>query len=457
MLERYAEQILKAYNHIDTFIVTDKNGIIEYYVTFRPDVNTNVAKKLIGKHVLDAWSKDITRDTSTIMRVLETGEAVLDEYQEFHYGDLVMPSMNTTLPIKEHDRIVGTATMIRYLLEPFARTEITIDKIPGVYEAKYTLDDIKGVSESIQYLKEKIKMVAGSDSSVLIYGETGTGKELVAQSLHNLSSRAEKKFVSQNCAAIPENLLESILFGSVKGAYTGAENTPGLFEVAKGGTLFLDEINSMPLSMQAKILKAIEEKQVTRIGGHNPISTDVRIITAVNERPLDILKNGIVRKDLFYRLSVVEIDIEPLRNRPEDLEYMISHYITSLNKKMNRAILGLSDDVYALFRAYDWPGNVRELKNVLEGAFNVATSRTIEKKYLPSYLFSYGSDARIKSAETVPDLSEDFSLDQSVSEYEKNLLLKALEKTKNMSDAARLLGISKQTLSYKLQKYRIGK
>lgn len=456
MLKRYVEQIFSIYNHIDTMILTDDKGIVEYYMTWRPDVNPNKPENVMGKHVLEAW-KSLTEESSTIMRCIRTGEPVLNEYQTFPYDDITMPSVNTTMPIIEGGKLVGTATMIKYLEEPFARSEIVLDiKEKDDFSTRYTLDDIRGCSESIEYLKAKIQMVANTDSSVLIYGETGTGKELVAQSLHDLSTRRGKRFVSQNCAAIPESLLESILFGTVKGAYTGAENRPGLFEVAKGGTLFLDEINSMDIGVQAKILKAIEDKEVMRIGGTTPIKTDVRIISAINENPLEAVKAKKLRRDLFYRLSVVEIDIEPLRKRREDVEFLTKHFINENNTHMNRAILGVDEEVKALFDEYDWPGNVRELKNVLEGAFNVATSRTIKKEFLPGYMLA-------RSGAVLPgvggkrivhwDESKDFNIEEEMKAYERSLIASAVENSRNLSDAARKLGISRQNLNYKLKKH----
>jgi len=456
MLNRYVEQIFSIYNHIDTMILTDEKGFIEYYMTWRPDVNTNKPENVMGKHVLEAW-ESLTEESSTIIRCLKTGEPVRNEYQVFQYDDITMPSVNTTMPIIEGGKLVGTATMIKYLQEPFARSEIVLDiKEKDDFSTRYTLDDIKGCSESIEYLKAKIRMVANTDSSVLIYGETGVGKELVAQSLHDLSSRRNKRFVSQNCAAIPESLLESILFGTVKGAYTGAENRPGLFEVAKGGTLFLDEINSMDIGVQAKILKAIEEKEITRIGGTTPIKTDVRIISAINENPLEAVKAKKMRRDLFYRLSVVEIDIEPLRKRREDVEYLTKYFINENNTHMNRAILGVDEEVKALFDEYEWPGNVRELKNVLEGAFNVATSRTIKKEFLPGYMLA-GTSAGLSdmSGKRVVhwNYEKNFSLDSEINNYERRLILSAIENSKNLSDAAKKLGVSRQNLNYKLKKH----
>ena len=458
MSEKYIEQILNIYNHVDTIILTDDKGYITYFITYRPDVNPNRSKNMVGKHMLEVF-KTLTEETSSVMRVIKTGEPILNEVQEFPYDSYVVRSINTTMPIKENGKLVGVANMIRYLDGPFKRNEIVIDlKEKKDFGIRYHIDDIEGCSESISYLKQKIRMVSETDSAVLIYGETGVGKELVAQSIHGLSSRRNNRFVSQNCAAIPENLLESIIFGTVKGAYTGAENRPGLFEISKGGTLFLDEINSMEITLQAKILRAIEDNEVTRIGSNTPIKTDVRIISALNENPMDCIKNKKLRRDLFYRLSTVEIDIEPLRKRKEDISYMTDYYINYFNKKMNRAIIGIDDDVQKIFSRYEWSGNVRELRNVLEGAFNIATSRKIKKKYLPNYLLQEFDVEGIEMAnEHIIRWSngEDFNLDEAIKEYERNIIISALHNSRNLSEAAKKLGISRQNLNYKLNKHSL--
>ncbi len=458
MSEKYIEQILNIYNHVDTIILTDDKGYITYFITYRPDVNPHRPKNMVGKHMLEAF-KTLTEETSSVMRVIKTGEPILNEIQEFPYDSYVVRSINTTMPIKENGKLVGVANMIRYLDGPFKRNEIVIDmKEKKDFGIRYHIDDIEGCSESIFYLKQKIRMVSETDSAVLIYGETGVGKELVAQSIHGLSSRRNNRFVSQNCAAIPENLLESIIFGTVKGAYTGAENRPGLFEISKGGTLFLDEINSMEITLQAKILRAIEDNEVTRIGSNTPIKTDVRIISALNENPMDCIKNKKLRRDLFYRLSTVEIDIDPLRKRKEDISYMTDYYINYFNKRMNRAIIGIDDDVQKIFSRYEWPGNVRELRNVLEGAFNIATSRKIKKKYLPNYLLQEFDVEGIEMAdEHIIRWSngEDFNLDEAIKEYERNIIISALHNSRNLSEAAKKLGISRQNLNYKLNKHSL--
>ena len=458
MNEKYIEQILNIYNHVDTIILTDDKGYITYFITYRPDVNPHRPKNMVGKHMLEVF-KTLTEETSSVMRVIKTGEPILNEIQEFPYDSYVVRSINTTMPIKENGKLVGVANMIRYLDGPFKRNEIVIDlKEKKDFGIRYHIDDIEGCSESISYLKQKIRMVSETDSAVLIYGETGVGKELVAQSIHGLSSRRNNRFVSQNCAAIPESLLESIIFGTVKGAYTGAENRPGLFEISKGGTLFLDEINSMEITLQAKILRAIEDNEVTRIGSNTPIKTDVRIISALNENPMDCIKNKKLRRDLFYRLSTVEIDIDPLRKRKEDISYMTDYYINYFNKRMNRAIIGIDEDVEKIFSRYEWPGNVRELRNVLEGAFNIATSRKIKKKYLPNYLLQEFDVEGIEMAdEHIIRWSngEDFNLDEAIKEYERNIIISALHNSRTLSEAAKKLGISRQNLNYKLNKHSL--
>ena len=477
MLRRYVEQILSLYNYIDGILVTDRGGIVEYYTNFRPDVNNLKEKDVLGKYILDVYPT-LTEETSSLLKVLRTGKPISNEFQVLTtYKGQNIKAVNTTMPIMNKDEIIGAVDVSRYIDTPYERQNITLPlKNTGQKEKLYTLDDIITNSQSMELIKEKVRMVADTDSSVLIYGETGTGKELVAQSLHTCSSRRRKRFVSQNCAAIPSNLLESILFGTVKGSYTGAENRPGLFELANGGTLFLDEINSMELSVQAKILKAIEEKKVTRIGGLEPIQTNVKIISAVNEEPMRCVAEKRLREDLFYRLSVVQLNVPPLRDRINDLFFMTTHFIDEYNRKMNRNLIGIDEEVEELFRAYLWPGNVRELKNVIEGAFNVASSRFIQRKDLPEYLLQQtllrepedlerkealagveqNYESMLDELERTLDLSDTgMTLDRLLADYEKRLLLKAIHESDSLTEAAGKLKISKQSLNYKLTKYGI--
>lgn len=458
MLRRYVEQILNLYNYIDGIIVIDSSGTVVYYTNYRPDVNNLNEKDVMGKHILDVYP-GLTEETSSLLRVLRTGKPISNEYQMLStFKGQNIRAVNTTMPIMEGDNIVGAVDVSRYVESEFERQNIALElKKKPVERTLFTLDDIITSSQQMELIKERVKMVADTDSSVLVCGETGTGKELIAQSIHTCSKRSNNSFISQNCASIPSNLLESILFGTVKGSYTGAENRPGLFELASGGTLFLDEINSMELSVQAKILKAIEEKQITRIGGLKPIPVDVKIVSAMNQNPLECIASGKLREDLFYRLSVVQLTLPPLRERNNDLLFLVNHFVNDFNQKMNRNILGIDEEVENIFKKYTWPGNVRELKNIIEGAFNITTSGFIKKNNLPEYLVNaLKRDSNINQLPQKFTIDrDDFNLDECIKEFECSLIKAAISQTTNLTEAAKKLKISKQSLNYKMNKYNM--
>ncbi len=452
MLRRYVEQILSIYNYIDGIIVTNNKGIVEYYTNYRPDINNLKESDAIGKHILSVYPT-LTEETSSIMRVLKTGKSIFNEFQTLtSYKGQTINAINSTLIIKENENVIGVVDVSRYVDDCYQRQNIVLSMKNNEFKKSlYTIDDIITCSPIVNDIKEKIKKISKTDSTVLIYGETGTGKELVAQSIHTSSNRKNKRFVSQNCASIPSTLLESILFGTTKGSYTGAENRPGLFEIANGGTLFLDEINSMEISVQAKILKAIEEKKITRIGGVEAIDTDIKIISAINENPSLCLKEKKLREDLFYRLSVVQLDLPPLRERKEDIKYLTRYFIDDFNNKMNRNIIDISEDVEAIFSNYSWPGNVREIKNIIEGAFNLTSSRIIQKKDLPEYIYKNSENSYDF------DLELNTSLSEAVKNYEKKLIINAIKNSKKLTEASKKLKITKQNLYYKMEKYEIDK
>lgn len=459
MLRRYVEQLLNVYNYIDGIVVTNKFGYIEFYKNFRPELNKLKESDVLHKHILDVYP-GLTEETSSVMRVLSTGRPISNEFQVLKtYKGQSINAINTTLPIRQNDEIIGAVDVSRYIDSPFERQDIVLSIKDNVTSGNlYSVDDIITSSREMEIIKERIPMIADTDSSVLIYGETGTGKELVAQSIHTSSKRRNKRFISQNCAAIPANLLESILFGTVKGSYTGAENKPGLFEIANGGTLFLDEINSMEKSVQAKILKAIEEKQVVRLGGYEPIKTDVKIVSAINQDPIKCVEEGRIRSDLFYRLSVVQINVPPLRERQKDLFYLTDHFIKEFNKLMGREILGLVEEAESIFREYSWPGNVRELKNVIEGAFNIASGRFIKPSDLPAYIKQNvsGSHSRnLLAGDTETEMLIPGNLEEAMRNYEREIISRALQMTDSYVEAAELLGITKQNLNYKMNKLGI--
>ncbi len=445
------EQVLNIYNYFDSVIITDEKGIIKYYTNMRTDVYDLKTNEIIGKTILEIHP-ELTEESSSIMRVLKTGKPIFDHIEKLttKHGQCIT-NIFSTLPIMQRGKLVGAIDLAR-CIEGNERQRIVLPiNIDNSENGLFHIDDIIATSTAMKIIKSMIPKVANTDSSILIYGETGTGKELIAQSIHTYSNRHDKKFVSVNCAAIPSTLIESILFGTVKGSFTGAENKEGLFEIANGGTLFLDEINSMDMNMQAKLLKAIEEKKVTRIGGTEPVHINVKIISALNEDAIACIKAKRLREDLFYRLNVVHIDIPPLRDRIGDILYLTDCFISRYNDRMNKNVLGVSDEVKEIFIDYSWPGNVRELQNVIEGAFNIIDSSHIQKKDLPQYMTNHFEAEREKFEAS----NENMSLEEKVDEYEKRLIMKALDSTQNIAQAAKKLKISKQNLNYKLSKYKL--
>jgi two-component system, NtrC family, response regulator AtoC len=318
------------------------------------------------------------------------------------------------------------------------------------------IESIIGNSPAISIIKNQIFEYAKHDSAtVLITGQSGTGKELVASALHNLSSRNDKEFVEINCASIPENLLESELFGYEKGAFTDAKtNKTGLLEKAHGGTLFLDEIGEMSPLLQAKLLRVIENKKFMRLGSTKEMASDTRIIAATNKNLKDAIANKNFREDLYYRLNVLRIELPPLKERIEDIVQLAEHFLDVFRKKFNKKITGFSEETKTLLLKYDWPGNIRELKNIIERICILQKLPVVETYHLPAELTTNtngesqneSDDSKISSA----------SFEEIIKETEINIITKAYEQSgKNTSQTARLLKIPRETLRYKLEKYNI--
>jgi DNA-binding NtrC family response regulator len=313
-------------------------------------------------------------------------------------------------------------------------------------EEKYKDVQIIGESRAIKEVLSTVSRVAKSKSTVLIRGESGTGKELVARAIHALSDRGERRFVPVSCAALPETLLESELFGHEKGAFTGAiKRKEGRFELADGGTLFLDEIGDIPLETQVKILRAIEFQEFERLGGKETLKVDVRIISATNQDLEKKINEGTFREDLYYRLNVISIFVPPLRERKEDLMLLVDHFIQKANQKCGKSIKGITTEVKDIIFNYDWPGNVRELENMIERGVVLSRTDVIDKNDLPYF-------GLIKSKEAIP------SLNVSLRDMEKNHILNTLKRTDwNLGKTAEILGIHRNTLRLKMKEYGIEK
>lgn len=302
-----------------------------------------------------------------------------------------------------------------------------------------------GASKPMKELDLLIRTVASSDASALIYGESGTGKEVVARCLHDFGKRAEGPFIAVNMAAIPKELIESELFGHAKGAFTGAtDERPGCFELAHDGTLFLDEIAEMPVELQTKLLRVLEDSKIRRLGSSEEFTVNVRIIAATNQRPKLAMENGTLREDLYFRLNVIPFFVPPLRDRKEDIPLLVQHFIEEFNQKHGLSVEAVRDDAMRLLKRYAWPGNVRELKNAIERSAIVARgSSWIESHDLPPYIQNPAKDELLVLP---PDIS--------TARVQKELLFKALEKSgQNKSEAARELGIDVRTLSNMLKAF----
>jgi DNA-binding NtrC family response regulator len=312
------------------------------------------------------------------------------------------------------------------------------------------LGSLVGTSKKMQEIFRLIEMVAPSTASVLITGESGTGKEMVARTIHDLSPRKGKPFVAINCAAIPESLIESEIFGHEKGAFTGAlERRTGCFELAEGGTLLLDEIGEMPVATQAKLLRVLEDRKLRRLGSKVETSIDVRVLAATNKVPEEAVASGQLRNDLYYRLNVFNIHMPPLRDHKDDLPDLVTYLLQDMNTKHGRSVSGVIDDVSKAFQNYAWPGNVRELRNTLERAVIVCEGRMVEPKHLPPGFGAVIPRAPVQEANAIR-----LGVGTTVEEAERLLILKTLESTNNnKTRAAEVLGISLKTLHNKLKEY----
>jgi two-component system response regulator PilR (NtrC family) len=315
------------------------------------------------------------------------------------------------------------------------------------------IENIVGKGRAIEEVRDMIRRVAQLPSTVAIHGESGTGKELVARGIHQLSPRSEKPFVAINCGGIPENLLESELFGHKKGSFTGAvEDKEGLFVVADGGTLFLDEIGEMPLALQVKLLRVLDNGEVTPVGGHKSVKVDVRIVSATNRDIEKMAKqHGTFREDLFYRLNVIPIVVPPLRDRKDDIPLLTRHFIEVHAVKLGREAIAISSDAEGILANYQWPGNVRELANVIERAVALCREGGIQSGDLPTNVRNYVAVPMQEISELPPS---GIDLEKLIEEVEMKLITQALQRSKySQAKAAQLLGLTPRSLRYRLQKY----
>ena len=458
------EQILE--NAYEGVVVTDADGKImmlnNAYANYL-EINRQDA---IGQHV----TKVI--DNTRVHTVVETGIPEFGKLQKIGSHKAVV----TRLPIRFQDKVIAGVGIVHYrelkdmkeLLEKLSSLENELAQIKEEYGksrvTRYSIQNIIGCSRPILALKEQIRKAAASTSTVLILGENGTGKELVAQAIHSLSARSAKPFVRINCAAIPEEILESELFGYVGGAFTGSNRAgkQGKIEMADGGTLFLDEIGDMSFHMQAKLLRFLQEKEIERLGENKVRTVDVRVLAATNQNLPERIKKNQFREDLYYRLQVVQLDVPPLRKRLDDIDVLVQYFMEKFNRVFGKKVKQIQPAVLEFFRQYPWPGNVRQLENVMERAFNMVETEEIQVEHLPAYLLEVPPQPEIASSGAREDLmpgrlhrnAGDVSLSDAKELLERRKIEEILLNTHgNKTQAARLLGITRMTLYQKLKKY----
>lgn len=422
----------------------------------------------IGKHITEIYPS-LKEEESTLLKVLVTELPILNREQTYRtYKGKNIATINSTLPIINEGHIAGAIEISRDITSYKELTEKVIDlqsqakgseeslKVQPSGKKGYHFEDIITVHSEFNRVKAIAMKAAATDIAILIYGETGTGKELLTQAIHNSSKRKNKPFIAQNCAALPSSLLEGILFGTVKGGFTGAVDRPGLFELADTGTLFLDEINSMPQELQAKLLRVLQDGKIRRIGDTKERSVDVRIVAATNIEPNLAIDLGLIRRDLYYRLNTVTLWIPKLCDRREDIPVLTRYFIKKYNGLLYRGLKGVTPEVMALFNEYPWDGNVRELEHVIEGAANLVDGDLIRIDDLPYNFRAFYEKQMPKIERNIITTPEHFNLQEALSGYEKQLIITVLGETEgNISKAAKRLGLPRQTLQSKMKKYQI--
>ena len=458
LLERYKEvcEQLQMYKQIFESIyngsmVTDANGIITHFNgPYGHFLGLNPAEQ-IGRHCTEAI------ENSRMHIVAKTGKPEINHSQDIMGQRMVVQR----IPIKRNGKVIAVFGQVMFkdvkdvgklaqklsLLE--SKVKLYEKELLNLRSTRYTLDSIIGKSRKIKYLKKEALKASTNQFPVLLSGESGTGKELFAQAIHHAGSRKLFPFVRINCAVIPKDLLESELFGYERGAFTGARagGKPGKFELAHKGTVFLDEIGDLPLDMQPKLLRVIEDKEFERVGGNTIIRPDFRLIAATNQSLKEMVSAGTFRKDLFYRLNVIPFHIPPLRKRRTDVVHIARHLLHKLAQEAAMPNVKMAPNAQKALADYDWPGNVRELSNVLERALSSIEGDTIEPEHLPFYVRRESLSAKA---------TKYASIRVTQAKAEKSAILRALEETaNNKTRAAELLGIHRTLLYKKMRKHAI--
>lgn len=431
---RYHKAVVESVS--EGILTIDANGIITFMNKSAEDILLTTLKEAQGKHITQ-----IVDFRPQILDVLKTGEGYVDKEFIINSKKGRMHFIKSAIPIIDEN---GKINCVVDIFREIKQVKRLVNQMVGAH-ARFTFNDILGSSKDLLEAKRLAITAAKSSSNVLLLGESGTGKELFAQAIHNASHFSQGPFIAVNCGAIPRDLIESEFFGYEEGAFTGARQggRPGKFELASGGTIFLDEIGEMPLDMQVRLLRVLQEKRVTRIGGTKTIPVDVRVIAATNKELTKEMQEGNFRKDLFWRLNVITINIPLLNKRKEDIPCLAQHFLTKHSKEDSQYTI--HPKTMEILKDYSWPGNIRELENALERAINFAEQGLILPQHLPKNIIAepegqFSSNDKIYSLEDI----------------EKRAIHEVLTFCQgNMSQAARMLGIARNTLYHKIEKHKL--
>lgn len=434
-------QDLKHFKDYDNTLIVDQHGQTLFFDMADMQILTNLGytmDEFVGRNITAVY-ENLTLEDSTLITVLKTGKPMEHVTQQLRAKNgFTYISKNSTYPILDTQGVVKGA--IEFSKHYYEKQDIHVLKDYPQHKnyrknnTIHTIDDVVAVSEKSLLLQHKIKKFATTDSTLMIFGRTGTGKELVAQAIHNMSNRSLSPYVSLNCSELTEQKVQKQLIDD------------GLLEKINGGTLFLDNLQALPLEAQYPLLRIIEQRKVYNQQTDSFIHIDVRIIVATNLPPTELLTNGLIREELFYRLHILELHIPSLKERREDIEPLMHHFIDFFNAHMDVSIISIHEDAIKACQQYDWPGNVRELKNAMESAFHQTEGNEITLEDLPERLQKH----------TTIDLHETYHLKDEVEQFERMLVKKTFEQTGGkLAESARRLGISKQLLKYKLAKYEL--
>jgi len=406
--------------------------------------------------------RNINSEESTMLQALIHNKTTMHQQQTYHNKDgKEITTINSTVPVMDGDKIIAAIEIAKNITNIKEMSHTILDlhkeklepyKVKEKRIKKYNFDNLIGQNNDFKEIISTARKAAKSAASVFIYGETGTGKELIAQSIHFDSERRDKPFLAQNCAALPESLLEGILFGTSKGGFTGAVDRAGLFEQADGGTLLLDEISAMPYGLQGKLLRVLQEDYIRRIGGEKDIPIDVRIIATINEKAEILMSKGALRKDLYYRLNIIEISIMPLRERQDDIILLAEKFLEKHNKKNNKHVWMISDRAKEKLLNYNYPGNVRELENIIMAALSMVEDENVltEDHILINNIENSGLTTSFNYRH--------MGLDEHLEKVERAILEASLiNNNYNISKTAQQLNLKRQTLQHKIKKYNIEK